>query len=162
MITNAAGGIITKGLGRPACAGMIVNYFSLTLAVRVIPPPTAGGGGGGPYPGPAWNVLTPGQIQNFFKPYTPQYQQQMIPILRKTHLVNIRIKFRGTEIDKIYEVTPRQADQVVKVLNLADKTRQRYNVTVTNLRKLAPSISDFRRVASKISVAIKSIRREKD
>jgi len=160
MITNAAGGIITKGLGRPACAGMIVNYFSLTLAVKVIPPQppiTGGGGGGGAYPGPAWNVFTPAQIQNIYKPYAPEYY-----VPRRTHIINIRINFRGREIEKMYEVTPKRADQVVNILNLADKARSRYNVTVSNLRKLAPSISDFRRVATKISVAIKSIRREKD
>lgn len=154
-------GIITGGLGLPAANNMIVNFFHLTLDVGITPPQPPTGGGGGPYPGPAWNVMQPGGIANFYKPYSPDQQMQMVNMKQKTRLFYIRVKLGEKQVEKMYEVTEKRADMIANVINVADKARSKFNVTVTNLRRMAPSISDFRKVASKLVVSVKSIRRKK-
>lgn len=160
MITNAAGGIITKGLGLPACRGMIVNYFSLALSIEITPPePPIGGGGGGPYPGPAWNVLSPGTVQNFYKPYSPEYQKfYLLPNTRKTRFITVRIKFKDREIERAYEVTERQADTAITIVNGVTTLQQRIKVSVSNIKRMAPTITNLKRLASRISVNINNIR----
>jgi hypothetical protein len=141
---------------------MIVNWFSLALAIGIEPPPAGGGGGGGgPYPGPAWNVMPPGGVANFYKPYSPDQQMELVNLKQKTKLFYIRIKLGERQVEKMYEVTERRADMIARVINVADKARSKFNVTITNLRRMAPSISDFRKVASKLVVSVKSIRRKK-
>jgi len=151
-------GIITKGLGLPAANNMIINYFSLTLEVTVTPEPPIGGGGGGPYPGPAWNVVSPGTIQNFYKPYSIEYQQYYIKPERKTRFVTVKIKFRDRDVERIYEVTEKQADTVVSIVNGVTTLQQRLKVTISNLRKMAPSITNLRRLASRITVRINDVK----
>lgn len=159
MITNAAGGIITKGLGRPACAGMIVNYFSLTLAIDITPPaPPPTGGGGGPYPGPAWNVLSPGTSRNFYKPYSPEYQQYYLMPQPRKRVIAIRINFQGREIERIYEVTDKQADAATVIVNGVTTLQQRIKVIVSGVKHMAPTITNIKRLASRISVTINSLK----
>lgn len=153
-------GIITKGLGRPACAGMIINYFSLMIDISVTPPepPPTGGGGGGPYPGPAWNVVSPGTFQNFYKPYSPEYQQYyLMPQVRK-RVVTVRVNFQGREIERIYEVSDKQADATIAIVNGITTLQQRIKVTISNIKRMAPTITNLRRLASNISVKVNSIR----
>ncbi len=58
------GGIITGGLGRPACKGMI-TMLPFQLACFILPVPASHVGGSIP--------LHPGEIQNFYQPNDPQY-----------------------------------------------------------------------------------------
>lgn len=152
-------GIITKGLGLPACNNMIINYFSLTLSVEITPPqPPVTGGGGGPYPGPAWNVVSPGTIQNFYKPYSAEYQQYYLMPQVKKRVISIRINFKGREIERVYEVSDRQADAATVVVNGVTTLQQRIKVMVSSVKRMSPTITNLRRLASKISVSINSIR----
>jgi hypothetical protein len=153
-------GIITKGLGLPAANNMIINYFSLTLEVSITPPEPQPpvGGGGGPYPGPAWNVVSPGTIQNFYKPYSPEYQQYYINPQTRKRVVTIKLNFQGRQIERHYEVSDRQADTAVSIVNGVTTLQQRIKVTISNVKRMAPTITNLRRLASNISVKVNSLR----
>jgi len=62
---DAMGGILTKGLGAPACCGLIIAKFGLSkccqYTIEVIPVEGIGGGGGS-------RPLAPGEIHNFYTP----------------------------------------------------------------------------------------------
>lgn len=156
-------GIITKGLGLPAANNMIINYFSLTLEVDITPPeppPVTGGGGGGPYPGPAWNVVSPGTIQNFYKPYSPEYQRYYtLPQDQgRKRVISIKLNFQGRQVERIYEVSDRRADAAISIVNGITTVQHRIKVTVSNVKRMMPTITNLKRLATKISVTVNSIR----
>ena len=121
-MAEVAPGIITFGLGDNQTA-MIIGQFHLGFYVTVTVPPPGDGGGtsGGSVP------LRPGQVQNF---YRPLYGDQPIP-------VSLKISFRDSEIEKIYLMSPRNTDMLVKVVNLLNVTGQRISVAVSNIRNVA-------------------------
>ena len=60
---DAMGGILTKGLGAPACCGLILAQFNLAKCCQyTVVVQDGGGGNGGSLP------LAPGQIHNFYTP----------------------------------------------------------------------------------------------
>jgi hypothetical protein len=62
---DSMGGLLTRGLGAPACCGLILARFSLAKCCQytiVVTPPEENGGGGGSIP------LSPGEIHNFYTP----------------------------------------------------------------------------------------------
>lgn len=120
--------IITKGLhGGPACEGLITSHFSLYCSTITIPP--SGGGGGGYYPGPAWNKV--GDISKF---YTPVEQQQYYQQSGKV-AISITVAYKEHKVEKIYLVTPKQKELIVKGLKLLNVTYNKISVHVGNIHR---------------------------
>ncbi len=143
---NSLGGIITNGLGLPAANNIIVNFFNLTIEYNEPPvtpepepqpPAYTGSGGGGVYPGPS-HVAS-------------RIEQPMVPYLRKTRVISIRVKIRDNEIEKVYEVSEKYANTVISIMSLINKTQKIVKVSINNIK----------RISSNIYVTIKNIRRDK-
>jgi hypothetical protein len=133
-------GIITGGLGRPACAGMIINFFRLSCGITVIPP--EGGSSGGSIP------LAPGDIHNFYQPVQnlpPYYiipQDQQWQYGKKVQVV-VTVKLGEKTIEKIYLVSQDKAKLIVKVANVANNTMERIKVIVNNLKRKIHDVHIF-------------------
>lgn len=147
-------GLITGGLGLPACQGMITMRFHL-FPVFTPPPPVDTSGGGGSYP------LKPGNIQNLYQPvdspkipldtYSEPY---LVPTNREFRPVK-KFKFVVTIGENKYEkdvhlpvITRKIAFNVV---NLANSTIDRINVIA----------SGFKKIVTKAKVVATSFRRHK-
>lgn len=136
------GGLITKGLGLPACQGMITASFTLlgcTVDV-VVPPPLKYTPVGGSRP------FAPGEIHNFYKPVgsyrTPSWQPLPVPLPvtdPKTH-VHVHVKIGGKTIDKDFLVRRDRAAVIVKIINAANTTLSKATDVITNIRSRASSI----------------------
>lgn len=127
-------GLITGGLGLPACQGMIVNRFHLFGCGISVSVHTESGGG--PYPRPgAWNVIP--DIQNFYKPVDPRNYLQQQPWGRKTHHVIVTITIDDQTTTKEYLVGEKFAHSIVKVADVINATMQRIRVLVSNIKKTA-------------------------
>lgn len=130
LFTHTYSGIITKGLGLPACCGMITMHFSLfKCTIEVTPPVGISGGGGGPYPpsmihNPARGTPTRGHI-NY---HTPQQRPT------NSRYVYITVKVGETTFKKIYTTDDTQADRIVKMISVINKAKQRISVIVNNIR----------------------------
>jgi len=130
LFTNAYSGIITKGLGLPACNGMITMHFSL-FAIEIIPPPTPpGGAGGGPYPfRGAWNQTIRTTGPQFYTPagrFSPQ----------ETRYVTVTMKIKGKEYKRFYVIDKEKADIIVKVHGLFKTAKDKIRVVVSNIKSL--------------------------
>jgi hypothetical protein len=131
--------IITGGLGVnvKACEGLITTHFSLYCPPVVVPPPKIKGGGGGPYPGDAWNKVN--DISNFYQP-VQDYVRDPSQIQKPQKQVVLKINIGKINIERYYMVPVERADMLVKVLNLANKSRKIFNVKVNNLRRFLHNI----------------------
>lgn len=130
--------IITKGLGcLPACGASLINsHFGLAglCEVTVTVAPT----GGSP-------PLAPGEIGQMYQPvepppgfedhpafYTPQDGRDPFSIKQQVH---IRIAFRDKVTERDYVVSPRRAAMIVSAANFINKTQERVDVAITNIKK---------------------------
>ncbi len=122
-LNNQYSGLITKGLGLPACAGLITMGFSLfhiQINVQPSPPPNIGGGGWAAHAVPANPYYTPLNQSNYLKP----------------RVIDISIKFKGTKTwRQSYSVTDNQAKHVVKVINIVNKIKSNIKVKISNLKE---------------------------
>lgn len=157
--TTATTAIITKGLtcgqgGTAACrSGIITTHFSLYCTG--IRPKEEGVGGGGPYPGDAWNKISAGELDNFWKPVDninqPPYivpRDKESEYFRRYNHVVLRFKMGNFEVEKEYAVPESRAKTIVKVLNVA-------NVT---FEKIAVSVKSIKQLATKMVVTISKVR----
>lgn len=125
LIKNGYGGIITGGLGLPACQGMITMHFHL-FTLRVEPPP-GGGGGGGPYP--------PTSSTGTF--YTPRSRSAT-----ETKYVTVHVDFKnGRKWKKQYIVGTMRADIIIKVSNWINKMQSKVRVGVDNIKRAGKAVS---------------------
>lgn len=120
-------GIITKGLGLPACQSMIIARFDLGPCGVV----TTLAGVGGSVP------LKPGQVQNLYTPVSPEYHliSKDIP-LKKQHVV-LTITFDGGKNVKEFLLPNDKwsTNLTIKGIKFASKTTNAAKVTLDNFRK---------------------------
>lgn len=138
--TLATTNIITKGIsGGPACRGLITTHFSLWCFEVIIPTGAGSNGGSRPY--------MPGEIQNFYKQVpnaTPQYyvpRNQEAKYTVKMVPITIRMKFNGTEIEKLYSVPEKRANIIVNIINLTNTTLNKIKVSINNLKSLRTGLT---------------------
>lgn len=126
-IPNSTNRLITKGLGGPACQGLITMYFSV-FKIEISPVST-GGSGGGPYPANsgAWNQATPQANPAFF--YVPA-GQDWDP---EKFVVKVTINLEEKEISRHFIVGKKRKNTIIKVNNLFLKTK-------TELAKIAKKV----------------------
>ncbi len=125
LFNNTYSGLVTKGLGMPACCGLITMGFGLfkcTIEV-IIPPPS--GGGGGSY------AVHPGVYVEWPKKITP-----------KTKMVLVTVKFDEKRVWRhSYTVDGRRADITVKAVKFLNKTSERIAVGVDYIKKTARRVT---------------------
>lgn len=129
---DVTGGIITGGLGRPACEQIITRAFHLYCDAL----PVGEGGGGGPYPRPAHNVIPDGGIQDFYKEVDlskPANQDDRAFDLSQKYRVMIRLKIREREHSKEFVVDRHRKNLIVKAVNFINKTRDNITITISKV-----------------------------
>ena len=139
---NAVTGIITGGLGLPACKGMIVNNFRVGLCIVEVIERPVGGGGGSTAIGTA---VRPDYIND--TDYTP---------VEPTREVIIRVRFDKDSIKftRNYTVKPRTGKVIIKALSTTAFVIDKVKIAVTNIT----SSKGFRAVATNVRSGIDTIR----
>lgn len=126
LFKNSYSGLITKGLGMPACCGLITMGFGLFFCkIEVIEPPPEGGSGGGSF------ATHPG----IMVPFRTKIQQ-------KTKNVQITVKFSKKQAwRRSYVVTTRKADIVVKVINIVNAVTSKLTVGIDRVRQATKRVT---------------------
>lgn len=118
LFTNKYSGLITKGLGMPACCGLLTMGFGLFSCIVIVTEPPDAGGGGGSY------AVEPG----IYVPWKGKTRQ-------KTKNVQIIVKFSKEHTwRKAYVVSSIRADMIVKAINIVNAATQRLQVGVQHLK----------------------------
>lgn len=141
------GGIITGGLGRPACQGMITMLpFQLGCFVFIPPPPPTKAVSGGAIP------LAPGEIADFYQPVDTQLSDGKFvdPRVYGKRVVKVIFKSKFLENEKEFLVPEKRMKNVFKVLNVINVTTQRMHVVV----------DDIWNIATRAIVTIKNLRKK--
>ena len=138
------GGIITGGLGRPACQGMIINTpFQLACFVFIPPEPAKPTNDGGSIP------LEPGEIQDFYQPVDlPSEGDFVDPSVYGKRVVKVIVRSKFLESEKEFMITEKQMKNIFKVANIVNVTKERMNVVFKGIRN----------IASRAVVTIKNLR----
>ena len=119
MFKHSYSGIITKGLGMPACCGLITMQFSLfRCTIEVVIPPSAGGGGAIPV-----NIG-----RNTHAPH-------QVPHDTKDRIIKISLSMKGKTWQQTYYTSSDRADVVVKLMSIIKKSMTRIDTVVTNVSK---------------------------
>ncbi len=132
------GAIITGGLGRPACRGMItVSPFQLLCEVATPVQPAGRTGGSIP--------LAPGEIGNLYQPIEGGSSAVGLPggdgkfvdpsVYGKKH-IRIVLKMNEYTIEKEYMIRDKHANYVVNIINMVNVTKQRMKVMASNIRRI--------------------------
>lgn len=133
LFNNTYSGLITKGLGLPACVGLITMGFGLfkaTIEVIIPPTPPTGGGSGG---GGGSFAVHPGIYVPWPKKVTP-----------KTRMILITVKMGGDKTwRRSYTVDNTRAAIAVKVVNLVNATSQKLAVGVEHLKTALVRVTAF-------------------
>lgn len=141
-------GLITGGLGLPACRGLITARFHLIgCSIEVVVKVPGVSGGSIPF--------LPGQIHDFYRPVDSPYQVPYtfpLPTDKKKIPVTIRITFMGKITEKNYMVNQKRRDIIVNVLNLINRIKDKMSVTVTGIK----------RVPARITAYVKNLRNNED
>lgn len=125
-MVDVAPGIITFGLGGDQ-ANMILGHYHLGFFdVEIVIPPTppSGGGGGG----------TTGGAIGSFPDRTGDWDEDA------ARTIIIRIKHGGKTTEKIYLVSAKRTEFIIKLLNIVNITRSKIKVGVKNLRRQMVSV----------------------
>lgn len=134
------GGLITGGLGRPACQGMITMLpFQLGCFVFVPPPPPRppAQGLGGSIP------LEPGEIHDLYQPVDTEFLNGDLakPEAFGKKMAKLIIKSEKFNVEKEYMLTERKAKAVVKAMNIVNMTRENMKVVVSGLTRFVDGVS---------------------
>lgn len=143
-------GLITGGLGLPACRGIIPMRFHL-FAQEI--PSEPGGGSPGSYP------LNPGSVQNFYQevgqpkiPLDTQSEPYYVPMEydpRPKQIYKVVVQFGGREFEKTVILNRRGRKVLFSVLNFTNATINRINITVEKFKKIVTrvkvSVLNFKR-----------------
>lgn len=125
LFNNKYSGLITNGLGMPACCGMITMGFGLFSCIVIVTEPPVTGGGGGSI------VVQPG-IYVPWKGKPPA----------RTKNVQIIVKFSKDQTwRRSYVVSSRGADFLVKVMNVVNAASARLFVGVERLKHAARRVT---------------------
>ncbi len=138
---DVKGGIITGGLGRPACKGMItMATFSLWCEVEPPKEPVTQGGGSIP--------LAPGEIANLYQPVEggaeavglPGGEGNFVnPAAYGKRVVRVAVKLNDRVFEKEYLVTDKRAKSVITIVNLINVTKDRMMVMASNIQRITTS-----------------------
>ena len=144
------GGLVTFGLGRPACQGMITMMpFQLAcfLPAPPPPPPPVPGVSGGTIP------LEPGEIHDFYQPVDLDSEGTFVDpsVYGKKHVV-IRVKSEFFEGEKEFLVSTERVKGVVKAVNII-------NTTITKIRA---AVQNLKQYAIKATITVKNLKRKRD
>lgn len=119
LFKHSYSGLITGGLGMPACCGLITMGFGVFKCkieiVTPIPPPNIGGGG--PY------------VANGF--YIPMTKQ----LTHTTKFVMVTVTYKEHTWKKAYVVDRIRAKIAVKVVDFINATRKRIDVGVSAIKR---------------------------
>jgi hypothetical protein len=121
LFTHRYSGLITKGLGLPACQGMLYMGFGVfNFTIRI------GGGGGG--------VFVPPTTTGFYVPLPKQLN-------KLTQTVLITVKMREHSWRTSFIVTRGKADMIVKVINVINSSKDKINVGISSLKRYTRQIT---------------------
>ena len=132
------GSIITGGLGRPACEGMIINMpfqlacfqFIPPIPLPAIPPPPPGKGGSIP--------LAPGEIQDFYTPVDFNGEGDLAkPSVYGKRMITIKMLSKFFDVEKEFMISERKVKYVIKAANVVNNTMVNMKVVATNIKNLA-------------------------
>jgi len=144
---DSMGGMLTNGLGGPACNTLIYGPFHLKCIVTPVqsPPTSAGGGGSHVRPGSA----VAGIIQSY--PYQrndveDDEKEKRDAAIREKRLVTIVVGINKKTIQREYVVDKKRADHIVNAINVVNKTLQSISTSVSTFsRKIANIIIKMKR-----------------
>jgi len=128
------GGLITGGLGRPGCNGMITMApFHLACFVR-----KRKGVSGGVIP------LEPGEIQDFYQPIDPETfgkteseGEFVDPKVYGKQKVLIKVTSEYFKGEKEFLVNEGRAKFIIKVVSFANTTISKMSIRVSNIKQIA-------------------------
>lgn len=136
-MAGVAPGIITNGLGGSA-HNMIAGFFHLGPLEVIIP-------GSPPIPPepeipdlPRGPGGTGGAIGRPYEDRTDPWDKD------QPRAIIIRIKFKDETIERIYHVSAKRAKFIIAVTDFLNKTRQRYQITVSNFKRRIKAIVNFK------------------
>jgi hypothetical protein len=149
-MANVAPGLITNGLGGN-CTSMMLGFFHLGFEIVVGSPPAppqpperpnAGGGG------------------SSVRPFWPDRTEEWDVDNPRTITVKIRYKNKVLA-DRMYVVSSKRAEFIIKVSNWISKSRELISVTISNVKSrfAAVSVSNVKNKVAKVTAKFKS---EKD
>jgi hypothetical protein len=143
-------GIITKGLGLPACEGMIVNHFQLgRCKVDIYEPGTASGGS---------TPMAPGEFYDNFR-VSKTDPTNNYHIKQKEH-ITIRIRMDDDKFKKSFIVNKRTGYVVVKALTVTSKFVDS-TVGLANTKFGKVIVKSLKTGSNKLSVTISKLKMHK-
>ena len=150
-MADVAPGLITNGLGGN-CTNVMLGFFHLGSLQIIIgspgeppvppQPPNAGGGG------------------SSVRPYWPDRTEEWDADVPRTITVKIIYKDKILA-DKMYVVSSKRAEFIIKVSNWISKTRELISVTVSNMKSRFASVS-VRNVKNKVAKVTAKFKSDKD
>ena len=119
LFTHTYSGIITRGLGLPACCGIITASFGLMCGctIEVIIPPAGGGGG---------SFVSP----SFLVPF-PENMKKCDRII----LITVKFSEKNTW-RKQFMVDVCNADKIVKVINIVNNMKDKISVGIDKIKQI--------------------------
>lgn len=126
LFKHSYSGLITGGLGMPACCGMITMGFHVfKCKIEVVPPPIRppNTGGGGPY------------VANGF--YIPMTKQ----LTHTTKMVLITVTYKDRTWKKAYVVDRIRATVAVKAVNFLNAVKKKIEIGVGALRRVKHQVT---------------------
>lgn len=122
LFKHTYSGLITNGLGLPACCGLLTMGFGVFKCTVEIYTPPIGGGGGGPY------------VANGF--YVPLNKQ----LTHTTKLVIITVKMKDHTWKKSYVVDRTKAKIVVNIVNLFNAIKRNLTVGISTIKRTTAKV----------------------
>lgn len=120
LFTHTYSGIITKGLGGPACCGLLTLGFSVfKCKIDIIPPPFVGGGGGS-FP----------VHEGIYVPWKPK-------TVRNKGQIQITVKIKEHTWRRSYNISSKYAHTLIRISNFKDSAKTKIKLAVTNIIKRA-------------------------
>lgn len=124
LFKHSYSGIITGGLGMPACCGLLTLGFSLfRCKIEIFNPPAGGGGGGG------WSPSG-----GFYVPMTK-------PITSTTKMVLVTVTIKDKTWRRSYVVDRYKASIVVRAVSIMNAMRDRMSVGADSFRKVTQRVT---------------------
>ena len=127
LFNNTYSGLITKGLGMPACALLTMGFGAFGCTITVGPPPPIGNiggvGGGGSFP-----------TSQFLVPLSTKPRQ-------KTKQVLITVKIGKSSWRRAFIVLNNKADVIVKVVNIVNTVKDKVSVGIEAIRRTSKKVS---------------------
>lgn len=134
LFKHTYSGLITRGLGLPACCGLITMGFHVfKCTIEVFTPPTPSDGGGGSY------AVEPGI-------YVPWPKK----ITKKTRMVQITVKYREQHTWRCsYILQGIRASIIVRIVDVVNAASSKLSVGIDKLRHAKKRVTAIFRSSDK-------------